>query len=504
MGFLKASIAKQLLAAVALWTALCRTEFLLAQDFAPARLGPPRVSLPVAAGKEAGKDKVEPKGSVHEHKDKMPPKKEHAHEPKEENPLPAPPFPRPDDKRPAISLEELEQLALQNNPTLVEAAMQIEASRAKAQQARLWPNPTVGYVAEQIGVNGTAGEFQGGFVQQEIITAFKRRLSAAKYSQQAQTAEFNALGQQLRVLNGVRMHYFKVVAASRMTAIRHALFENATEEYRTTLEEHNIGRKDKAEVLLAENRRNKARIDWLREKNHFDLMWRELAVLVGTPELTAGKLKDNLEPEGAPLDYDASLARILSESAEVLAARSHVSFEEISLKRERVEPIPNITLKGAAGYNAETKQSVADVQVGIELPLWNRNQGNIRLVQADLQRSLAEVRRVELSLQKRLAQRFTTYQDALVLVQVYQKENLPNAQQAYQVYVDQYKKRRIEWPEVIRLHRNWLMVQLEYTRSLLELRQQEVAITGLLSVDGLAEPEGPTPPGHIEVSPQPR
>lgn len=462
---------------------------------------PPRAAeLNGLAPDQAGQDKSTPKHAEHD-KERM--KKDQAHEHREENPLANPPR-RADEGLPWITLKELEQLALENNPTLAAAAMQIEASRARAQQAGLWPNPTVGYEAEQIGLKGTAGDFQGGFIQQEIITAFKRRLSAAKYSRQAQTAELKALGQQLKVLNGVRVYYYKVLAASRRSATRHGLFENATEDYRTTLEEYNIGRKDRAEVLLAENRRNRARIDWLREKNHYEMTWRELSAVVGVADFAAHRLDDELEPQGRPLDYESSRTRILNENPELLVARSHVAFEEISLLRERVQPIPNVIIKGSAGYNAEARESVAGVQVSVDLPLWNRNQGNIRLVRADLDRSLAEVRRVELSLQKRLAHCFAKYQDALLLVEVYQKENLPNAQKAHEVYLDQYQKRRIAWPEVIRLHRNWLMLHLEYTRGLLELRMQEVAITGLLTIDGLEEPQGPTPGGHIEVDPQPR
>src|SRR6266404_909425 len=51
----------------------------------------------------------------------------------------------------AISLADLEQLALQHNPTLAQAALQVEAARGKALQAGLYPNPTVGYTGELIG-----------------------------------------------------------------------------------------------------------------------------------------------------------------------------------------------------------------------------------------------------------------------------------------------------------------------------------------------------------------
>jgi cobalt-zinc-cadmium efflux system outer membrane protein len=98
--------------------------------------------------------------------------------------------------RTALSLGDLEQKALQGNPTLAQAAAAVDASRGKALQAGLYPNPTIGYVGEQIGIAGTAGELQGAFVQQTIVTAGKLRLSRAKYNQEAYEAEIRALGQQ--------------------------------------------------------------------------------------------------------------------------------------------------------------------------------------------------------------------------------------------------------------------------------------------------------------------
>ena len=47
----------------------------------------------------------------------------------------------------ALSIADLEQIALERNPTLVQAATQIDISRAKAQQAGLYLNPTIGYRA---------------------------------------------------------------------------------------------------------------------------------------------------------------------------------------------------------------------------------------------------------------------------------------------------------------------------------------------------------------------
>jgi outer membrane protein TolC len=404
----------------------------------------------------------------------------------------------------AMDLGQLEQLALLHNPTLKQAALLVQASRAKAQQARLWPNPSVAYFGDQINQKGSPGEFQGGYIEQEIITAHKRKLSGAKYDQQAETAEARAAEQELKVLNGIRMQYFRVLAEARRLGLRKALLDNAAEEYRTTLEESNIGKKNKAHVLLAANDWRQAKIELQSQVNSYDLKWRQLVVLAGAPEFPAGGLLGKLEPQGAALDYQTNLARILDASPEIMVAKSHVRFEELTLQREKAETRTNVFVRGGVGYNYPDNNTVGQVQIRIEPRLWNRNQGNIRQAETDLARGIADIRRVELSLEKRLAERFDKYQNARLLAEVYGKENVPAAYEAFEIYLDQYKKRRIEWLEVVKIHKKWLAVQLQYIEMLEEMRRQEVAICGLLAVDGLDAPPAPPPPGHLGVSPQPR
>ena len=59
-----------------------------------------------------------------------------------------------------LSLEDVEGMALANNPTLVQANAQFQGEQGAAYQAGLPFNPVIGYTSEQIGVNGTAGELE--------------------------------------------------------------------------------------------------------------------------------------------------------------------------------------------------------------------------------------------------------------------------------------------------------------------------------------------------------
>jgi cobalt-zinc-cadmium efflux system outer membrane protein len=410
---------------------------------------------------------------------------------------------------PSFQLADLEQMALTSNPTLAQAAAQIDVARGKALQAGLYPNPTIGYQAELIGVRGpngnsTPGEFQGGFVQQTIITAGKLRLSRAKYNQEACEAEFAAMGQQLRVLNGVRMRFYELLALQRMMELRRDLLTNAEENLRTTREMFNTGLANEADTLLAVNEVNRAKIDLTTQENQHASLWQHLIALMGNPHLPVSPLSGQLELECAPLEWDACLSRLLAESPEVLAARAHVIHDQIMVKRERVEPIPNISIQAGPGYNFETPGTNVNVQVSVKVPLFDRNQGTIRQAQAELARSIAGVERIELSLRQRLAESFNRYRTALLTAQLYRDANIPNARKAYEIQVDMYKKRRIAWPEVVKLQRNLFQEQSEYTHALLDLRRAEVAICGLLMVDGLSPPMSPVPGGHLEALPKPR
>ncbi|HEY7423925.1 MAG TPA: TolC family protein [Gemmataceae bacterium] len=405
----------------------------------------------------------------------------------------------------ALSLADLERLALEHNPTLVQAAASVASSRGKSLQAGLWPNPTIGYDGDQIGASGTVGELQGMYVQQVIITAGKRRLSRAKYRQEAYEAELLALAQQFRVLNGVRMRYYELLALQRVIELHRDLLANAEESLRTYKEMFNTGQANEADALLAEVQVNDARIALLTVENRYPALWQHLTALLASPQMPPAPLRGHLEPEGPPLDWDSNLNRLLEESPELKAAKIHVVHDEITVQREKVQPIPDLQLRGASGYNFESNKAVAaGIEVGINLPVWNRNQGTIRQAQADLVRSQAEVVRVELSLRQRLADTFNQYRTAWQTAKIYHDAIIPQTTQAYEVQLDMYKKRRISWPEVVVLQRKTLEAQAQYTRNLLRLREAEVAIRGLLLIDGLTAPPTPQANEQLEATPQPR
>ena len=389
---------------------------------------------------------------------------------------------------PTLTLAALEQLAFERNPTIRQATANIEAAQGRAQQAGLYPNPTVGYSGDRIGAAGTAGEMQGLFIDQTIVTAGKLRLSRAKFAQEVLQSQALAFAQEYRVLNSVRIRFYQLLAMQRLLDVRTELLKVADDAVQTTEELLNVGAANKPDLLQARIEARQERVALENARIQYEAAWRQTVALVGAPELVVTRMEGDLEPTVPLPDFDAILAHLLDASPEIHVAVAELARTQIGLKREQVEPIPNVQVRVANGYDFETNRDVTSVQVGVRLPVFDKNQGNIRTARAQVAYAEAELCRVQLSLQQRLARAYGRYRTALATVQTYRKDNLPDAKEAYELYLDSYRKHRAAWPQVLVAQRTYFQISVEYTESLADLRSAEVAILGLLLVDGLNEP----------------
>lgn len=402
-----------------------------------------------------------------------------------------------------LRLADLEQMALQSNPTLTQAAARIEAAQGMALQAGLYPNPTVGYEGEDIG-RGREGERQGVFIEQEIVTAGKLRLSRAKYQQQVVQAEIQAQAQQYRVLNGVRQRFWDAVTDQQLVETRKELLKIAEDGLQTTKELVNTGQANRTDLLEAEVEVQQARAELRAAQRRLQGSWAQLTAVVGRPDLPFGSLTGDLESSQPPADWNQTLCDLLQASPELQFAQAEIVRDQIGLQRELAEPIPNVHLRLYTSYDFEGRTTAVDASVGVRLPLFDRNQGTIRQAQSELSRAHAEVTRVELSLRRRFADASARYLAAWETTQDYRTQILPKTKEAQELLQQSFRRGRSAWPQVLVAARNYAQYRIAYLEALRSLRRAEVEIRGLLLVDGLTEPPGPTPQGHLDAVPKPR
>jgi cobalt-zinc-cadmium efflux system outer membrane protein len=231
-----------------------------------------------------------------------------------------------------------------------------------------------------------------------------------------------------RVVYGVRVAFYNALARQRRVELHRQLAENAEELTKTVRELLNVGQANRTDLLQAQVQLQRAQATLLMAELRHQGSWEELAAVVGLPDLGPTPLEGSLEFEdGGTLNREDALNYLLLTcSPQLRFAPAEVVRDRIALRRERVEPIPNLNLRAESGYNFEAGDTVAGVEISVRLPLFDKNQGTILQARAELSRAQAEVTRVELMLRKRFAQAFAEYEAASLLARTLAQEALPN------------------------------------------------------------------------------
>src|SRR4029079_4786325 len=114
----------------------------------------------------------------------------------------------------------------------------------------------------------------------------------------------------------------------------------------------------------------------------------------------------------------------------------------ILLQLAKVSPIPDIKthVYVQKDHTAEPNRYQAGVQLGVDLPIWDLNQGAILQAQAQLAKSNREVIRVENDLTQKLADAFERYRNNITLATYYRDSILPNQVRVYRATHEAYEQ----------------------------------------------------------------
>jgi cobalt-zinc-cadmium efflux system outer membrane protein len=399
---------------------------------------------------------------------------------------------------PGMRLEDLEGMALAGNPTLAQAQANVQIAAGQARQAGLYPNPTAGYYGDEIRGGYYGGGKQGGFVSQTIVTGGKLR--AARHVAELLKEEAKTTGdaQRLRILNNVRAVFYRVLAAQRLLEVRENLAKLAADATETTHQLANVGQADRPDVLQAEVEQQQMSVSLRISQQNLRALWRMLAAVVGKPDLPQTRLEGDLEaiPD---LNYEEWLATALRESPEVKLALQAVDRAEASVTQAKKVPIPDLQLYGNLSQNYEpletTRKPVGlngGVQIGVQLPIFNRNQGNIAAAKAETESARQEVVRVKLELSREVANLFRDYDSARATAQQYKTEMLPRAEQAYNLYRTNYRNMAAAYPQALISQRTLFQLEVDYVQALESVWQSALGIRGFGEMDGLSMPVGPS------------
>ena len=394
-----------------------------------------------------------------------------------------------------FTLDEAQRLATESNPTLRQAEAEIRAAKARMQQAGLYPNPTVGYTGDEIRGGSINGGKQGFFAQQTIVTAGKLSKSRSVFEQESRVAALEAEEQKTRVETSVKIAFYRVLAAQELLEFRRDLSQIGQMYAESKNELVRTGQVDESEQLETEIEAQRLHLAAFEQENVLREEWRRLAALAGQPDLPLSVVAGDLEHGWSELDEQQILQAIATQSPATQIADAASARATAEITRAKSQVIPDINLLGGLEYNNEPLGTIPQAvgweglaELSVQIPIFNRNQGNIAEAHADLDRAQLEKQRIQLMLRDRAASFLDQYATSKVIATQYRDEILPRAKKANTLMTEKYGQMLAAYPRMLEVRRKHFELESEYVQTLETVWTTSLTLQGFLLTDGLEAP----------------
>lgn len=394
-------------------------------------------------------------------------------------------------------LDELVALALQQNPRLAQIGYGVQAARGRAHQAGLYPNPTVSLTWDELGdKTGPSGVNTLPLVTQEIVTGRKLKISRAAGLREVDRNTADLMAERYSLLANVRSAYFDALALQARTVILRKSVQMADKSVNQTNKLLNAKEVARLDLVQLEVEAERLRTDLEATERELPSAYKRLAAIVGVHGLEIHQVDGALDAPLPEYDLDRTQQYVLSVHPELQAAQFSVERARLLLQRAKVEPIPNISVN--AGYVRQNQNRSDDYTLGasVSIPLWNRNQGNIRAADAELCAAMQEVQRVENSLADGVALAMRDFASAKRRTERYHTAIIPRATETYELSLQAYQGGQFEYLRVLEAQRTLAQANIEYIRALGEAWKAAATISGFTL-------EEQWPPATVEVPPAP-
>ena len=409
--------------------------------------------------------------------------------------LPAPELLKDVAARTPMALADFETLADANNPTLKQAYAFVRRSQEQARQAGLYPNPSVGYQGEQIRGGSYGGGEQGGFVQQTVVLGGKLGLRRNVYEQQKKSDQIGVEEQTYRVHGDVQQAFYDALTAQATVQLRQRLLGLALDAVETVHQLANVGQADAPDILQTEVETEQAKVDYATAQRQYLQAFRTLAALAGKGDLPVSPLQGDLE-KAPDLNAEQMVDSIVADSPTVKRSQQEAAIAQARLNDAKRESVPDLQLRAGEQYNGERvsvnpnkatgAQSFASA--GVNIPLWNRNQGNVEAAKAEIERANQDVLREQLSLRQQAAPLVQTYDSAKFEAERYKTQLIPRAARAYELYLNKYQNMAQAYPQVLVSQRTLFQLQISYLMALHDVWRSAIALQNYTLRGGLQSP----------------
>ena len=309
-----------------------------------------------------------------------------------------------------VSINELIERALNSNQDLAATRLEIERARARLNQARLCPNPTLEFEQSSGRLVGNGGDGQftvGASLPIEIYGRRDARINAAQIAVEASLAEVRNRERQLAA--NILTNYAEALAALRELEVTENLLELDLQTTRFVQIRVNEGETAPLELSLLQAEVERLRARRQLAEGRLDSSLTQLKLLAGISFDEPLRLREQINTAilpALPATPDAAVDIALRSRPDVLLTQIEEQVATAGLRLVRAQSRPDLTaytrytqgrsqFTDSTGGNFANRDRALTFGVAVGIPVFNKNQGaraeaEIAIRQAQARREFAE------------------------------------------------------------------------------------------------------------------
>lgn len=341
-----------------------------------------------------------------------------------------------------VKLTDAWALALRANPELAAFSRNVRAAEAQVLQAGVLPNPELEVELEEY---DRAGE---GFDSAELAVGIgqlfelggKRRWRMRMAEAEGELAGWDYESKRLDVFAETAQRFTAVIAAQERVELAASAVELAEKTSRAVTERVKAGKEPPLQASKSEAELEMARMDAQEAGSALVVARKGLAAMWGAEQAAFTSVEGSLNAVLEAVPSLESLRPFLARNPDLARWETELRLREAALAGEKAARIPD--LEGSVSYLQfeEDGTDALAFGVGMPLPLFDRNKGNIAAAGHELAKADVERTAMEVALATELAETHATLVSAHQRVETLQKKVVPAMDQAFAAAHEGYRQ----------------------------------------------------------------
>ena len=384
-----------------------------------------------------------------------------------------------------LTLTKALALTLEHSPELSAFSWDIRSAEARIIQAKLIPNPEIGFEGENLNElsSRSGNEMQNTLrLSQLIELGGKRKLRVREAQFDRESTQWDYQVKRLEVLKQTTTAYIDVLAAQANVQLAEEGLAIAEAAVPVTEKRLEAGKASEVEMVRTNTAVASARIELEQTKRELQTARLNLAAQWGEKEAVFPAVVGNLERVSKlpPLE---SLNAKLQGSPNLARWTTEREKRQATLNLARAEVKPDLTFEAGPRVIASHPVDLTFVAgFSIPLPLWNRNEGRIAEAEANVGKVADERAAAETRAYADLNEAYQTLARAAEEVRVLRESVLPGAKSALGQITEGYSAGRFGQLDVLDAQRSYNETRTQYVRALTAYHKAQAQIDALTAL----------------------